>query len=67
MGLPANPVDPFRRVARTALAIGAAGSLALMTYAGRHNPSIVLIVLLKIEISPETEVTTPALCDDDPP
>ena len=44
-GLPVNPVDPFRRVARTALAIGAAGSLALMTYAGRHNPSIVLIVL----------------------
>ncbi len=37
--------DPFRRTARTALAIGAAGSLALMMYAGRHNPSIVLILL----------------------
>lgn len=37
--------DPFRRVARTALAIGAAGSLALMLYAGRHNPSIGLILL----------------------
>ena len=37
--------DPFRRIARGALAIGAAGSLALMVYAGRHNPSIGLILL----------------------
>jgi hypothetical protein len=37
--------DPIRRIARSALAIGAAGSLALMMYAGRHNPSIPLIVL----------------------
>lgn len=41
-----TPADPLRRAARMALVIGAAGSLALMLYAGRHNPSISLILLV---------------------
>lgn len=44
-------VDPFRRVARTALAIGAAGSLALMVYAGRHNRSVALVLLFTVWVS----------------
>jgi len=44
-------VDPLRRVARTALAIGAAGSLALMVYAGRHNRSIALVLLFTVWVS----------------
>ena len=44
-------VDPLRRVARTALAIGAAGSLALMVYAGRHNRSIALVLLFTAWVS----------------
>ncbi len=50
MGTDAS-VDPFRRVARTALAIGAAGSLALMVYAGRHNRSIALVLLFTVWVS----------------
>src|SRR3954453_16427322 len=48
---PDASVDPFRRVARTALAIGAAGSLALMVYAGRHNRSIALVLLFTVWVS----------------
>ena len=48
---PGNPVDPLRRVARTALAIGAAGSLALMVYAGRNNRSIGLVLLFTAWVS----------------
>jgi len=40
-----DPIDRLRAVARTVLAVGAAGSLALMISAGRHNRSIVLILL----------------------
>ena len=50
MGTDAS-VDPFRRVARTALAIGAAGSFALMVYAGRHNRSIALVLLFTVWVS----------------
>jgi len=46
-----DTTDPFRRVARTALVIGAAGSLALMVYAGRHNRSIALILLFTCWVS----------------
>ena len=44
-------VGLFRRVARLALAVGAAGSLALMVYAGRHNRSIALVLLFTAWVS----------------
>jgi hypothetical protein len=40
-----DPIDRLRAVARTALAVGAVGSLAMMIHAGRHNRSIALILL----------------------
>ena len=38
----------LRSAARIALAAGAAGSLALMFYAGRRNPSVILMGLFAI-------------------
>ena len=45
MAVTDDGVERIRRIARIVLAIGAAGSLGLMVYAGRHNRSVVLILL----------------------